>query len=99
MEIRRNVLFEGNPPMIFMKTAYRLLSPILVISATLVAPLCAENVKVYPNRHADFAHYKTYQWLPPRVLTKTGIDENTPANPIIKEVIAPQLSQKGLKEV
>jgi hypothetical protein len=85
--------------MIFMKTVYRRLSLISIISVSLVAPLCAENVKVYPNRHADFAHYKTYQWLPPRVLTKAGIDENNPANPIIKEVIAPQLSQKGLTEV
>jgi hypothetical protein len=64
-----------------------------------VAPLFAGKVKVYPGPNADFAHYKTYEWLPPRVLTKTGIGENNPANPFPKEVLGQQLSQKGLNEV
>ncbi|HVO99775.1 MAG TPA: DUF4136 domain-containing protein [Bryobacteraceae bacterium] len=61
--------------------------------------LVAGKVKAYPAPNADFAHYKTFQWLPPKVLTSRGVKEDHPANPIVKEVLVPQLSQKGLQEV
>jgi hypothetical protein len=62
-------------------------------------PLNAAKVEAFRGKNADFARYKTYQWLPPRVMTKVGIDENNPANPILKEVVGRQLSQKGLNEL
>lgn len=75
------------------------LIPILLFSGSSLVPLFAGKVKVYSSPNADFAHYKTYQWLPPRVLTKTGIDQNNPANPVLKAVLGQKLSQKGLNEV
>jgi len=77
-----------------MRASYRIL-----VSAILLPALLAGKVKSYPDPKADFAHYKTYQWLPPRVLTSRGIDENHPAAPVIKGVVEKQLSLKGLKEV
>jgi hypothetical protein len=71
---------------------------IFLLSACLT-PLFADKVTVYPNPKADFARYKTYQWFPPRVMTRTGIDENNPANPLLKQILGQQLSQKGLNEV
>jgi hypothetical protein len=56
-------------------------------------------VKAQTGKDADFSRYKTYQWLPPRALTKTGIVENSPANPALKEVVGRQLALKGLTEV
>jgi hypothetical protein len=49
---------------------------------------------------ADFARYKTYQWLPTRVLTKTGVVEDDPVlTPVIRDAVNRQLAQRGLKEV
>jgi Domain of unknown function (DUF4136) len=81
--------------MTLMKTPYLF----LLFSAALMPPLFGDKVTAYPNPRADFAHYKTYQWFPPRVVTKTGIDENNPANSELKLVLGQQLSQKGLTEL
>jgi Domain of unknown function (DUF4136) len=82
-----------------MKTTYRILGLTLLVSACLTPPLLADKVTAYPNPKADFTRYKTYQWLPPRVVSKTGIDENNPANPVLKVVLGRQLMQKGLNEL
>ncbi len=74
-------------------------SLMVLISACMMPPLFAGSVKAYTDPKADFARYKTYQWLPPRVLTKLGVDENHPAAPVLKEVVGRQLSQRGLNEV
>jgi Domain of unknown function (DUF4136) len=79
-------------------TPYRILGLTMVISVGLMPPVFAGNVKAQTAKDADFPRYKTYQWLPPRVLTKLGIDENNPGNPALKEVVGRQLSQKGLNE-
>jgi hypothetical protein len=89
-------LLSGND--IRMKLLHHILCLAFVTSACLM-PLFADKVTAYPNPKADFARYKTYQWLPPRVLSKIGIDENNPANPVLKQVLGQQLSQKGLSEV
>src|SRR5271157_784928 len=82
-----------------MKNRYRIPGLVLLISVCLMPPLHAAKIQAFAGKHADFAHYKTYQWLPPRVMTKSGLDENNPANPVLKESIGRQLSQKGLNEV
>jgi hypothetical protein len=81
-----------------MKTHSRILPLTLLIAACLLPPVLADKVKVQNGANADFAHYKTYQWLPPRVLTKTGIVENHPMNPVLKEIVTRELAQKGLTE-
>jgi hypothetical protein len=70
----------------------------LLLAACLMPPVFADKVKAQTGANADFAHYKTYQWLPPRVLTKAGLVENHPANPILKEVVGRALTSKGLAE-
>src|ERR1700733_12908672 len=71
----------------------------LLVSTGLIPPAFAGDVKAQTSKNADFAHYKTYSWFPPRVLTKMGEVENDPSNPIIKETVGAQLMQKGLTEV
>lgn len=71
----------------------------LLMLACLMPPLFAGSVKAYAAPKADFARYRSYRWLPPRVLTKLGVDENHPAAPVLKEVVGRQLSQRGLNEV
>lgn len=48
----------------------------------------------------NFSGYKTYTWLPPKVLANTGVEENDPEYaPLIKAAVDRELSQKGLTEV
>jgi hypothetical protein len=82
-----------------MKTSYGILGLTLLITACLLQPAFAAKAKIVAAKGVNMANYKTYSWLPPRVLIKTGIDENNPANPILKEVVGQQLTQVGLKEV
>ncbi|MFL6352522.1 MAG: DUF4136 domain-containing protein [Bryobacteraceae bacterium] len=52
------------------------------------------------DKQTDFSRYKTYQWLPPKLLAKTGVEENDPEfAPLIKDAVNRELSRKGLKEV
>ena len=82
-----------------MQTSYGILGLTLLISASLLPPAFAAKAKIVAAKGVNMANYKTYSWLPPRILVKTGIDENHPAAPILKEVVGRQLSQVGLKEV
>jgi hypothetical protein len=48
----------------------------------------------------DFSRYKTYQWLPTRVLAKTGLIENDDVvAPAIKKAVERELTRLGLTEV
>jgi hypothetical protein len=82
-----------------MTIPFRRLALTLLASACLMPPAFAAKVKAQTGKNADFSSYKTYQWLPPRVLTKSGIDENHPANPVLEEVLGRQLSLKGLNRL
>ena len=71
----------------------------LVLFAS-VSALCVAEVKSFPSTQVDFAQYKTYQWLPPRILTKAGIVENEPTvSPLIERAVKKELAQIGLTEV
>jgi hypothetical protein len=74
---------------------------ILVVGLGILLPPCfAGKVRAEVGQGADFARYKTYQWLPPRVLTNTGVVENHPVLvPAIKSAVNKELSERGLKEV
>jgi hypothetical protein len=82
-----------------MKTPYRIPGLILLILLSLTTVLSAAKVKAYPGSNVDMNGYKTYQWSPPRVLTKTGVVEDHPANPVLKEAVGRELVQRGLSEV
>ena len=75
-----------------------------VLLAIAVGPLVersyAGKVRVEVQPGADFASYKTYEWLPPKVLTSSGVVENHPVlGPAMKDAINRQLAEKGLREV
>jgi hypothetical protein len=67
----------------------------------LCAGLCfAGKVKTFVNPASDFSTYKTYRWMPTRVLAKTGIVEDDPdISPIIKAAVNRELTARGLHEV
>jgi hypothetical protein len=74
---------------------------VLLIAAGPLAERClAGKVRVEIGTGADFARYKTYQWLPPKVLMSSGVVENEPViGPAMKDAINHELSAKGLREV
>lgn len=60
----------------------------------------AAKVKTQLAPGADMTQYKTYEWLPTRVLRNTGLVENDPVlTPLIKDAVNRELMQRGLKEV
>jgi Domain of unknown function (DUF4136) len=66
----------------------------------LAAPCFAGKVQTWVGKDADFSRYKTYEWLPVRVLTKTGVvEDDKTAAPLIREAVNRQLAAKGLREV
>ncbi|MCC7155008.1 MAG: DUF4136 domain-containing protein [Bryobacterales bacterium] len=74
----------------------RLAAAALLFAAALVAG----EVKSYPKPDVDFTQFKTYEWVAPRVLTRSGILEDDPDfAPLIRKAINKQLSAKGLQEV
>jgi len=80
-----------------MTTSARIRCSMLLAIACLMSPLPAAKVKTQGGK--DLSQYKSYQWLPPRVLTKLGLEENHVANPAVKEVIGRQLSERGMTEL
>ena len=73
---------------------------ISLLCGSLLHPCFAGKVKTFVGTHADFSSYKTYEWLPPKVLTKTGVVEDDPViAPVIKAAVNRELTARGLKEV
>src|SRR5262245_46717362 len=70
------------------------------ILGCLLPPCHAGKIRADVGPGADFARYKTFQWLPTRVLTSSGVVENDPVlTPLLKDAINRQLIQRGLTEV
>jgi hypothetical protein len=66
----------------------------------LLEPCWGGKARTQVGTGADFSSYKTYSWLPTKVLTETGVVENHPVlGPLIKDAINKQLAKCGLKEV
>ena len=60
----------------------------------------AGNVRVHLAAGTDMTTYRTYNWLPTRVLTGAGVVENDPVlTPLIKDAVNRELKQRGLSEV
>jgi len=71
-----------------------------VLAGILLQPAHAAKVRAEKMPGADFPRYKTYQWLPPKVLTNTGVVENHPVlGPAIKQAIDTQMAQLGFRLV
>jgi hypothetical protein len=76
-------------------------TPVVLLGlAALPHPAYAGKVKAQVAPGTDMAQYKTYEWLPTRVLGKTGLLEDDPVmSPLIKDAVNRELTQRGLKEV
>jgi len=71
-----------------------------VLCAIALSPCFAGKVQVVVGPGVDFSQYKTYQWLPTKTLTKTGVVEDEPTTtPIVKEAVNRELSARSLQEV
>jgi hypothetical protein len=75
-----------------------ILAALLAQSASNI-PAFAGEVKSQTNSAASFERYRTYQWLPPIILTGTGIAEDHPVDPLVRGVVNRQLQLRGLTEV
>ena len=60
----------------------------------------AADVASFPANGVDLNAYKTYKILPPKVMTKSGIQEDEPTiGPLVREALRREISGKGLTEV
>jgi hypothetical protein len=82
-----------------MGTRDQVLGLTLLVLISPTAILTAGKVEAYPGTSVDLAGYRTYQWFPPRVLTKVRVIEDHPANPVLKQAVRRELLQRGLSEV
>ncbi len=59
----------------------------------------AGDVGIFPANGVDLSAYKTFKILPPKVMTKSGIQEDEPTvGPLVREALRRELSEKGLTE-
>jgi hypothetical protein len=74
---------------------------IIVMLLGLLPPVAyAGKARTQSAPGVDLSQYKTYQWLPTRVLRNTGLVENDPVlTPLIKDAVNRELTRLGLKEV
>ena len=78
----------------------RFAAVLAILAGVLLQPAHAAKVRAEKLPGADFARYKTYQWLPTKVLTNTGVVENHPEiGPAIKQAIDQQMVKLGFREV
>jgi hypothetical protein len=63
-----------------------------------VAGLLNAKGKILPFKKYDISKYETYQWLPPRAMTRQGLLEDDPVlAPIIRQVVSKFLIAKGYR--
>jgi len=66
----------------------------------LVPSSYAKKLRAEAMPGANFAQYKTFEWLPPKLLTNTGVVENHPViGPAMRDAIGKALVSRGLTEV
>ena len=75
-------------------------SPVPLVLVLLVPLLLGAKVKTFASKEHDVTSYSTYEWLPPRVMTRHGlVEDDAVFSPIIKQAINRELARKGYKEV
>jgi hypothetical protein len=61
---------------------------LIFVCLSLLRPCFAGKATSCAQAGVDFSQYKTYQWLPPRMLAKTGLIEDDPViAPLVKEAV------------
>ena len=73
---------------------------VLLVLAFLVPLLLGGKVKTFASKEDDVRSYKTYEWLPPRVMTRYGLLEGDElVAPVIRQAVNRELARKGYTEV
>ncbi len=73
---------------------------VLLALAVLASVVAAAKVKILAPKKHDVTSYKTYQWLPPRLMSRWGLLEDDPVYaPVIRRAVNQELNRKGYKEV
>jgi hypothetical protein len=79
-------------------TLSRILFSVLALSVCL--PAFGDKVKVFPNKKANMASYKSYSWIGVRLVTKTGIKDNDPeVAPLMEKAIDTEMTSRGFTKV
>jgi hypothetical protein len=71
---------------------------LLIAAVILPSTAFAADIKAQTGPGANFARYRTYKWYPPKVLTKAGVVEDHPSNPVLQELVDRELAKVGLKQ-
>jgi Domain of unknown function (DUF4136) len=72
----------------------------LLLTLSLFNPCFAGKPKTAVGVNIDFSSYKTYRWLPTRILTKAGVVEDDPTIvPAVRNAVNRELTARGLTEV
>jgi len=86
--------------------AVKLSNQVVLAGALLVAGFFTADgtvhaiVKTRAAQNVDFSHYRSYEWLPPRVLLNTGLEEeDAVVAAMIKAAVGQELSLRGLQEL
>jgi len=70
-----------------------------VLLSLLAAPAPAK-VKIFPSKQDKITNYKTFQWDPIRIVTRTGfVDDDPTVSPMIRAAITRELTKRGYVEV
>ncbi len=64
------------------------------------SPAVGASVKAYPAKGFVLGSYKTFKMLPPKLMTRSGLQEDEPTvGPFITAAVRKELQDKGLTEV
>jgi hypothetical protein len=89
----------GPPHKNVLKRTHAPMRGFTLLLATMVIAF-AGDVGTFPANGVDLNAYKTYKILPPKVMTKSGLQEDEPTiGPLVREALRRELSEKGLTEV
>ncbi len=74
---------------------------LVILALALVCPsLLGSKVQTFSMDGADVTSYRTYEWLPTRVMARTGLlEDDDIVGPIIKESVNRELARRGYTEV
>src|SRR3954468_21687243 len=73
---------------------------VLILFLLLTALCSGAEVKAFGAKDADYSRYKTYKWLPSKVLAQTGVVEGDDVvAPMIARAVKSELAKKGFTEV
>jgi hypothetical protein len=73
---------------------------VIVVSLALSFSCLAADVKTAAAKDVDYSRYKTYVFLPSKLLTKSGVvDGDDRISPMIAKSVKGQLAKKGFTEV